>query len=198
MKKCLEQAGATGAWLSTIPDHFTGTELTKTEWLNNIALQYGSQPPHLPSCCNGCNEGFTVEHVLNCKKGRLIGIHHDDACDEWAHLCSLAFSNARVQIKPLIHYRHDSSERSPRCTTTPPLPTSPNDTVGDEARGDVLVHGFWQHARGTIFDSCICDTDARSYANTSSDKVLERASKEKVQKYKQACLAQRQDFTPLV
>ena len=60
------------------------------------------------------------------------------------------------------------------------------------------MHCFWQRARGTIFDVRICDTDARSYANTSSDKVLERASKEKVRKYEQACLAQRRDFTPLV
>ena len=60
------------------------------------------------------------------------------------------------------------------------------------------MHSFWKCTRGTIFDVRICDTDARSYANTSSDKVLERASKEKVRKYEQACLAQRRDFTPLV
>ncbi|KAL7477562.1 hypothetical protein ACHAW6_003394 [Cyclotella cf. meneghiniana] len=198
VKKCLEQAGATGAWLSTIPDCFTGMELTKTEWLDNIALRYGSQPPHLPSRCNGCNEGFTVDHALNCKKGGLVGIRHDDACDEWAHLCSLAFSNARVEIEPPIHYGHDSSDRSPCCTTTPPPPTSPNDIAGDEARGDVLVHSFWQCTRGTIFNIRICEMDTRSYANTSSDKVLKRASKEKVQKYKLACLAQHQDFTPLL
>ena len=53
------------------------------------------------------------------------------------------------------------------------------------------MHGFWQCDRGTIFDIHICDTDARSYANTSSNKVLERASKEKVRKYTPACLAQR-------
>ncbi|KAL7478743.1 hypothetical protein ACHAW6_004509 [Cyclotella cf. meneghiniana] len=94
VKKCLECAGATGAWLTTIPDRFSDTMLTKTKWLDNIALQYGSCPPHLPSCCNGCVESFTVKHALNCKKGRLLGIHHDDARDEWAHLCSLAFSNA--------------------------------------------------------------------------------------------------------
>ncbi|KAL7475126.1 hypothetical protein ACHAW6_001056, partial [Cyclotella cf. meneghiniana] len=38
VKKCLEQAGATGAWISMIPDRFMGTELKKTEWLDNIAL----------------------------------------------------------------------------------------------------------------------------------------------------------------
>ncbi|KAL7475011.1 hypothetical protein ACHAW6_000948, partial [Cyclotella cf. meneghiniana] len=133
VKKRLERAGATCAWLSTIPDHFTGTELTKTEWLNNIALRYSSRPPHLPSHCDGCDEGFTVVHALNCKKGRLVGICHNNTRNEWAHLCRLAFSNARVKIKPLIHYGHDSSDRSPCCATTPPPPTSPNNIVGDEA-----------------------------------------------------------------
>ncbi|KAL7478445.1 hypothetical protein ACHAW6_004276 [Cyclotella cf. meneghiniana] len=38
----------------------------------------------------------------------------------------------------------------------------------------------------------------RSYAYTSSDKVLERASKEKVHKYELACIAQCQDFTQLI
>ncbi|KAL7475474.1 hypothetical protein ACHAW6_001387, partial [Cyclotella cf. meneghiniana] len=74
VKKRLKRAQATGAWLTMIPDRFAGTELTKHEWLDNIALQYGSRPPHLPSRCDGCGEGFTVEHALNCKKGGLVGI----------------------------------------------------------------------------------------------------------------------------
>ncbi|KAL7480450.1 hypothetical protein ACHAW6_006145 [Cyclotella cf. meneghiniana] len=135
-----------------------------------------------------CGKGFTVEHVLNCKKGGLVGIHHDDAHDEWTHLCSLAFSNAQVVIKPTIG---NDSNPGARHAVLPTPPPSPTDTLGDESRGDVLMHGFWQCARGTIFDIRICDTDARPYANTSS-------SKEKVQKYKPACITHGQDFTPLV
>ncbi|KAL7477593.1 hypothetical protein ACHAW6_004462 [Cyclotella cf. meneghiniana] len=151
-------------------DHFAGTELTRHEWLDNIALWYGSRPPHLPSRCDGCGEGFTVELALNCKKGGLVGIHHDDARNKWAHLCSLAFTNARVVIEPTILYGNDSAT-GPSRDAMPNSPPPPNDAPGDESRGDVLVHCFWQCARGTIFDVRICDTDARSYANTSSDKV---------------------------
>ena len=68
VKKRLERAPATGAWLTTIPNRFAGTELTRTEWLNNIALRYGSRPPHLPSRCDGCGEGFTVEHALTARR----------------------------------------------------------------------------------------------------------------------------------
>ncbi len=44
----------------------------------------------------------------------------------------------------------------------------------------------------------ICDTDSRSYGNTSSSKILERHAKEKKDKYETACLDRRRDFTPLV
>ncbi|KAL7478613.1 hypothetical protein ACHAW6_004434 [Cyclotella cf. meneghiniana] len=93
VEKCFKRAGSTGAWLSAILDRFSSTELTKTEWFDNIALQYGSWSLHLPSHSNGSGKGFTVKHTLNCKKGGLVGICHDDSHDEWAHLCSLAFSN---------------------------------------------------------------------------------------------------------
>ncbi|KAL7474530.1 hypothetical protein ACHAW6_000507 [Cyclotella cf. meneghiniana] len=151
VKKRLERAGLTGAVLTTIPDHFSSTKLTKTEWFDNITLWYGSRLPHLLSCCDGCGKGFTVEHALNCKK---------------------------VVIKPTILYGNDSNPGACQAVqpTSPPPPT---DTLRDESWGDILVNGFWQCARGTIFDICICNTDARSYANNSSDKVLEYASKEK-------------------
>ncbi|KAL7474816.1 hypothetical protein ACHAW6_000780 [Cyclotella cf. meneghiniana] len=48
VKKCLECAGTTGTWLTTISDRFSGTELTKTKWFDNITLRYGFWPPHLP------------------------------------------------------------------------------------------------------------------------------------------------------
>ena len=44
----------------------------------------------------------------------------------------------------------------------------------------------------------ICDTNSRSYGNTSSSKILERHDKEKKDKYETACLDRRRDFTPLV
>ncbi|KAL7478164.1 LOW QUALITY PROTEIN: hypothetical protein ACHAW6_003945 [Cyclotella cf. meneghiniana] len=160
-------------------------------------LPSGRAPGHQSFLPAVTDAGFTVEHMLNCKKGGLVGIRHNDAHNEWAHLCSLAFTNARVMIKPNILYGNNLAT-GPSCATPPNLLTSPNDAPGDESRGDILVHSFWQCARSTIFDIRICNTDARSYANTSSNKVLERASKEKVRKYEQACLTQRWDFTPLV
>ncbi len=40
-----------------------------------------------------------------------------------------------------------------------------DEVLGDEARGDVGMHGFWKRERTAIFDIQVCDTDAKSYGN---------------------------------
>ncbi len=63
--------------------------------------------------------------------------------------------------------------------------------LGNEAHGDVGAHGFWKRGRTTIFDVQICDTDAKSYKNCTSKKVLESAALKKKNKYEEACLKRR-------
>jgi hypothetical protein len=72
MAKQLERMGETGAWLSAIPNCFEGTELSREEFQDNLAVRYGLHPRGLPERCDGCNEPFLVEHRLSClKKGGL-------------------------------------------------------------------------------------------------------------------------------
>ncbi|KAL7474844.1 hypothetical protein ACHAW6_000795 [Cyclotella cf. meneghiniana] len=78
VKKWMEHATAAGEWLSTIVDRFSCTELTKDEWLDNVAIRYGRRPDNLPDQYDGCDAGLTLEHGLSCMKGGLVGIHHDD------------------------------------------------------------------------------------------------------------------------
>ena len=59
----------------------------------------------------------------------------------------------------------------------------------DEARGDVAVHGLWEKGKTCMLDISITDTDARSYAGSSSVKVLEKWAKTKKDKYEAACIA---------
>ncbi|KAL7477995.1 hypothetical protein ACHAW6_003786 [Cyclotella cf. meneghiniana] len=142
VKKRMERATTAGAWLLAIPDRFSGTELTKDEWLNNIAIRYGRRPANLPGQCDGCGNDLTLEHRLNCKRGGLIGIHHDDVHDEWAHLCDIALADLQVVIKPTILYGNGSLASANNANpSTPPTPNTTN-TLGDEARGDGLAHGF--------------------------------------------------------
>jgi hypothetical protein len=113
----------------------------------------------------------------------------------------MALTDSRVVIKPTIFYGNGS--RAGANTANDANPTTsrhlnPTDTLGDEARGDVLAQGFWNRGRGTVFDIRICDTDSRFYGNTSLSKILERHAKEKKDKYETACLNRHRDFTPLV
>ncbi len=73
-----------------------------------------------------------------------------------------------------------------------------DEVLGDEAHGDVGAHGFWKQGRTTIFDVQVCDTDAKSYGNHESKKILESAARRKKDKYKGACLERRRDFTPMI
>ncbi len=70
-----------------------------------------------------------------------------------------------------------------------------NEVLGNAACGDGGAHGFWKRGRTTIFDIQVCDTDAKSYENCDSKKVLEGVAHRKKDKYKEVCLERRQDFT---
>ncbi len=63
--------------------------------------------------------------------------------------------------------------------------------LGDEACGDVRAHGFWKQGRTAIFNVQVCNTDAKSYGNHESKKVLEGAARRKKEKYEEACLERR-------
>ena len=60
------------------------------------------------------------------------------------------------------------------------------------------MHGFWANGHQCIFDVRITDTDARSYRRKNPQKVIADQEKEKKDKYLNACLERRKDFTPLV
>ncbi len=49
-----------------------------------------------------------------------------------------------------------------------------------------------------MFDVQVCNTDTKSYGNCESKKVLEGAARRKKEKYEEACLERRQDFTPMI
>jgi hypothetical protein len=188
MAKRLERMGETGAWLSAIPNRFDGTELSREEFQDNLAIRYGLRPRGLPERCDGCNEPFSVEHGLNCKKGGFVGQRHDDVCKELAHLCSMALTPARISSEPEIFHGRGLNAAQRNA----------DEVLGDEARGDVGAHGFWKRGRTTIFDVQVCDTDTKSYGNRESKKVLESAARRKKDKYEGACLERCQDFTPMI
>jgi hypothetical protein len=93
----------------------------------------------------------------------------------------MALTAARISSEPEIFYGRGLNAAQRNA----------NEVLGDEARGDVGAHGFWKQGRTAIFDVQVCDTDAKSYGNCKSKKVLEGAARRKKEKYEEACLKPR-------
>ena len=197
VKRRLEQIGETGAWLTVAPNKLAGNLLSAEEWRDNARLRYGMRPLGLCDRCDGCGARFTVEHALQCSKGGLVVLRHDNVQDEAGELCSNALAPSRVSYEPPIFYGTDvlAGQRSgDKGSQSKPR----HDAPGDEARGDVLVYGLWRKGQGCVLDVRVTDTDAKSYQSSSSAKVLEAAAKAKRDKYAEACIERRRTFTPLV
>ncbi|KAL7477284.1 hypothetical protein ACHAW6_003095 [Cyclotella cf. meneghiniana] len=188
VKKWMEHLGATRAWLTTIPDSFGGTKLSRTEWHDVVSLQYGWHPQALPDHCDDCSEGFSVKHGLNYKKGGLISICHDYIRDKCAHLCSLSLflSSNRITVKPTIFYCSNVSARN--CGEQPPKAIS---TLAMKPDGTSLPTVSGKVPKGPSVTS-MCVT------RMPGPMVLKNASTKKKWKYEAPCLKQRCDFPPLV
>jgi len=183
----MARAKETGAWLTVMPNSLNGTDLSADEFRDNLRIRLGLTPASLPSHCVGCNDRFTVEHAMTCKKGGLIVQRHNDLKAEWHHLCVQALTATAITDEPLIHMSRDV--RQAGAAATEPQP---------ELRGDVSAHGFWKRGTTTIFDIRVTDTDAASYRTTDPKTVLQRHEREKKAKYNNLCLARHRHFTPLV
>ena len=204
-KKRLARISGCGVWLTRLPTRFEGNQVTEEEWHDNVSLRYGMRPVHLPQQCDGCGANFTIEHALNCKKGGLVTWRHNDVQQEWADLLKRALPASSVGTEPYIFYglgvRAEQRRNAPpqeEAATEVAGDEEEEETLGDEARGDVSARGFHSRRRVTIFDVRVSDTDAPSYRNKTSAKVLEAAEKEKCTKYEAACTERQRDFVPLV
>jgi hypothetical protein len=186
-KRRIKRSAKTGAWLTTLPNLLNGSDLSADEFRDGARLRLGLIPTALPPRCDGCNERFTTEHAMSCRKGGLIIHRHNDIVTTWGQLCGQALSPSTISDEPLIQPSRDLQVDG--TTITVPSP---------ELRGDLAVHGFWTRGQTAIFDVRITDTDQPSNRNTDPSKVLLRHEKEKKDKYGSLCIAQRRTFTPLV
>jgi hypothetical protein len=183
----LQRSRETGTWITATPDRLNGTELSAEEFRDSLRLRFGLMPSFLPPRCDGCNERFTVEHAMSCKKGGLVVQRHNDVAAEWHHLCAQALQPSAVSDEPLIH----AGRGVPNAGET-------GVEAAADSRGDVAAHGFWRRGTTAIFDVRITDTDAPTYRGQDPTKVLKRHEKEKKKKYLAPCVERRRHFTPLV
>ena len=210
VQKQLGRASKSGHWLLSMPHRLNGNVLSEEEFVDNIRLRENLKPLDIPKLCDGCGAPMTVDHALSCKVGGLIHQRHGDAAREFSSLCVSATSRGNVSLEPYIcgraNHGNNAGANGP-ATPTNQTTQQPNQQQQqgedatptlDETRGDVGCRNFWTRQRMAIFDVRITDTSARSYRNTEPQTVIERQEKEKKDKYRDACLQRRMDFTPLV
>ena len=85
-------------------------------------------------------------------------------------------------------------------------PVGPSDSINPvdtpaeamEQKGDLLLQELWQNGTDSVHDMRVVNTDAKSYWEKSPKQFLEKEEKSKKKMYLEACLQQRQNFSPFV
>ena len=55
--------------------------MSSTEFRDALALRYGRTPTSFATHCDADGEEFTVCHALNCEKGGLVTLRHNEQHD---------------------------------------------------------------------------------------------------------------------
>ena len=182
-KRAVEQAKEKGAsnWLSTLPLEDQGFTLNKGEFRDALAIRYNKELRGLPSKCP-CGLPFNLNHALNCKRGGLVIIRHNNIRDFEANLLRQVCNDVE---------------------TEPPLQPLEGENIagltGDEARPDVRARGFWRHGQNAYFDVRVTNANSDSQSNMTSAKVYAKHEAEKKRNYNQRIMQiEHGTFTPLV
>ena len=161
-------------WLNVLPVVKDNFDLSCNEFRDALCLRYAKPLLNLPQSCDGCSNICTTSHALDCKKGGLVTIRHNEIRDVLHDMSSLAWS--QVIKEPVVNEAQNGS---------------------DGLIGDISVRGVWQSQSTTIFDVRVVDSDAPSYTGKSPLQVLKTAERDKKNKYGEACNSIHCGFTPL-
>ena len=129
----------------------------------------------MPASCDGCGGDFSLTHALDCCKGGLVTLRHNEVRDALGDLAVLGYRE--VVREPIVC---DGDNDSPALIA------------------DLGVRGVWIPQGEALFDVRVVDTDATSYVNHSVSTVLASAEEEKKRKYLSAAELRHASFTPFV
>ena len=163
------------SWLNTLPLQNDNFNLSAQEFRDAICLRYMKPLLNLPPTCDGCGAAFTTIHALDCRKGGLVSLRHNEIRDLLCELSSIVWNN--VVREPVIQESSTS--------------------LSEGLIADLAVRGVWQRQCTAMFDVRILDSDSPSYSNKSPQSVVAAAEIEKKRKYSAACESHHCSFTPL-
>ena len=55
-----------------LPKVIDGFDLPAQPFRDILSISYGKEPIGLPKECDGCEQDFSIQHKLDCKKGGLV------------------------------------------------------------------------------------------------------------------------------
>ena len=173
-KTIMRARDSLSSWLNVLPSTKDNYDLSSNEFRDALCLRYAKPLLNLPHSCDGCSSVFTTSHALDCKKGGLVTLRHNEIRDVLYDVSSLAWS--QVIKEPLVKEAQDGS---------------------DALIGDISIRGVWQPQSTTILDVRVVDSDAPSYVRKPPLQILKTAEREKKSKYQEACNSIHSSFTPL-
>ena len=183
VKKSVDQLKEKGvsSWLSTLPLEDQGFTLNKGEFRDALAIRYNSELRGLPTKCP-CDKPFSINHAMDCKRGGLVIIRHNNIRDFQANLLRQVCNDVE---------------------TEPPLQPLDGEQIsgltGDEAKPDIRARGFWRQGQNAFFDIRVTNTNCTSQASMSTEKIYKKHEAEKKRNYNQRIMQiEHGTFTPLV
>eukprot|EP00957_Ditylum_brightwellii_P118268 9020384-Ditylum_brightwellii.AAC.1 len=188
-KKALNQ------WLLVVPCTANSMVLNKQAFHNQVLMRDVITPKDLPKVCNGCGKKHSLQHALQCKKGGLIGGHHNEVQDDLGVVGTQAISPHAVCIISRVQSSWDSKRKRDDL-----VDYQVQDNKNGEVQvikkkdkdkdktliGDVLMCHLSRYQTDTIIDVRITDTDTKLYIFKPLEQVLLFQEKEKKVKYLQA------------
>jgi len=174
-QRLLKRATKTGNWLTTMPLTSIQTNLSASEFRDNLHIRYGMTPRDLPEKCDGCSGRFSMYHAFTCRKDGFLIHRHNEIQRELADLAAAAFTPMAIRHEPKINATGDETNNN---------------------RGDILIRGFYQNATDCIIDVSNHYLDSLTYYETDPHQVLKEKENVKKRKYLKDCLAQRRSFVP--
>ena len=184
-KRAVSLAREKGAsnWLTVIPNKDTDSDLNKREFKEVILLRYDLEIMSTLTVYV-CEDRFSVDHAMICKRGGFIIQRHNELRDLEADLLDLVCND--VETEPAL-----------QGITGGTLNRDVN--LARDARLDIHARGFWERQKLTFFDIRVCHPNADSYKHLTPEQVYRLHENEKKRMYERRVLEDEQaSFTPLV
>ncbi len=81
-------------------------KLSAIEFRDALSVRYRRPLLNAPSHCDGCSAPFSLTHALDCKKGGLVILRHNEIRDALGDLAGLVWRD--INREPLVLEANDA------------------------------------------------------------------------------------------